>query len=76
MHIARTHDIVRNYIMSSSITCATEHIVLCQQFIACVQIAKKLICQCATISDEPVVLLDLLLAVHTISFVHQKLARE
>jgi hypothetical protein len=38
-------------------------LVLCQQF---VQKAKKLICQCATISDEPVVFLDLLLAIYTL----------
>jgi hypothetical protein len=33
----------------------------CQHFIA-----KKLVCQCATISDEPVVLLDLLLTIHSL----------
>jgi hypothetical protein len=37
--------------------------VLCQQF---AEKAKKLISQCATISDEPVVLLDLSLAIHTL----------
>ena len=30
------------------------------------QKAKKLICQCAKISDEPVVLLDLSLTIHTL----------
>ena len=58
---------------------------LCQQF----WIAKKLICQCAMISDEPVVLLDVPLAIQctctyysswkeaiAVLFVHRKLARE
>jgi hypothetical protein len=41
--------------------------VACQQFYNnYAQIAKKLICQCATISDEPVVLLDLWLTIHTL----------
>lgn len=72
MHIARMCTIAE----CPAVSRVPEHIVLCQQFIACVQIAKKLLCQCATFSDVPVMLLDLLLAVHTVSFVHQKLARE
>ena len=37
----------------------------CQQFIAC-QKVKRSICQCATISDEPVILLDPWLTIHTL----------
>jgi hypothetical protein len=39
------------------------HVVPCQQF---AQKAKKLIHQCATISDEPVVFLDRSLAIYTL----------
>jgi hypothetical protein len=34
--------------------------------VQCQQLAKKLIRQCATISDEPVILLDLSLAIHNL----------
>jgi hypothetical protein len=37
------------------------------------QIAKKLICRCATINDEPVVLLDLWLTIHTLRVVKKSL---
>jgi hypothetical protein len=58
MHIA--HDCI----VSNSIMC---HTVLYQQFIvyiACAQIAKKI--QYATMSDEPVILMDLWLTIHTL----------
>jgi hypothetical protein len=59
----------------------------CQQFYNYyAQIAKKLICQCAMISDEPVVVLVLWLTIHSyslslkeviaVSVVHRKLARK
>jgi hypothetical protein len=43
----------------------------CQQFLA--QIAKNLICQCAMISNEPAVLLDLWLTLHTLRVVKKSL---
>ena len=57
--------------------------VLCQQFIACTE--NKLMCQCAMISDDPVISLDLLLTIHVpfefekkplLSLVQRKLSRE